>query len=158
MAEFGTEGWEELERAFLRQEENAVDTINEMLEETSEIYVEELKTSAEGYGMKDTGGFINSIQKGKMVVEETSRSIEIVPTGKANHTSDYSGGVSNKRSGSSQNGNVRYAAIGYIYEYGSSSIPAKPWHTKGNVMAESKAKDKAESIWNKYVEESFNGT
>lgn len=158
MAEFGAEGWDELERAFLRQEEGAIETIDEMLEETSEIYLEELKVAAEGYGIKDTGGFINAIQKGKVIVDATSRSVEIVPEGRANHTADSGGGVSNKRKGKSQNGNIRYAAIGYIYEYGSSSIPARPWHTKGNAAAESKAKDKAESIWNKYVEDSFSET
>ncbi|NCB92890.1 MAG: hypothetical protein EOM40_10085 [Clostridia bacterium] len=158
MAEFNSEGFEELASAFMMQEELATETVNEMLQVEAEIYTEQLKAAAAGYGIRKTGGFINSIKAGKMQIEDTARCIEISPEGKADHKADYGGGYSTKskkRKGKSQGGNVRYAAIGFIFEYGTSSIQARPWHTQGNAKADSIAYEKAREIWDKYVDSSF---
>lgn len=158
MAEFNTEGMEELSAAFMRQEENATATVREMLQAEAEIYTEQQKQAAAGYGIRKTGGFINSIKASGIKQEDTAVYIEICPKGKANHTADYGGGYSNKankRKGKSQGGNVRYASIGYIFENGTSSLPAKPWLTQGNAKADSVAYDKAREIWEKYVDNSF---
>lgn len=159
MAEFNTEGMEELSSAFMRQEENATATVTEMLQAEAEIYTEQQKQAAAGYGIRKKGGFINNIKAGKMQRDDTEMYIVISPEGKANHTADYGGGYSNKankRKGKSKGGNVRYAAIGFIFEYGTSSIPARPWLTQGNIKADSLAYDKAREIWEKYVDSSFN--
>lgn len=154
MAEFNTEGMEELSYAFLRQEEKATETIQNMLEETAAIYLKEQKQAAESYGIKKTGGFINSLKAGKPVQTNTEMFIEIHPEGRADHKADYGGG-GQKRKGKSQSGNVRYETIGYIFEYGTSSMTAKPWLTLGNKKAEEKAYTKAKEIWDKYVDDSF---
>lgn len=158
MAEFNTEGMEELSDAFMRQEENATATVEEMLQAEAKIYIEQQKQAAAGYGIRKTGGFMNSIKAGNMQREDTAVYMEICPEGKADHTSDYGGGYSNKankRKGKSKGGNVRYAAIGYIFEYGTSSMPARPWLTQGNTKADSLAYEKAREIWERYVNNSF---
>ena len=160
MAEFNTTGLEELSYAFMRQEERATATVEEMLQAEAEIYTQHLKDAAAGYGIRDTGGFINSIKAGKTQQEDMAVYRIIAPEGNADHTADYGGGYSNKgikRKGKSMAGNIRYAAIGFIYEYGTSSIAPRPWWTKGNLMAESPAHDKAMEIWQRYVNESFSG-
>ena len=159
MAEFNNEGMEELSSAFMRQEDNATATVQDMLQAEADIYTEQQKQAAAGHGIRSTGGFIDSIKKGAVQKEDTAVYIEICPEGKANHSADYGGGYSNKankRKGHSQGGNVRYATIGYIFENGTSSIPAKPWLTQANEKAESPAYAKAQEIWSKYVDNSFN--
>lgn len=158
MAELNTEGLEELSYAFLRQEEHATATVEAMLEAEAQVYTEKLKESAQAYGLKKTGGFINSIKSSKTKNENLSVYRIISPEGKAKHGADYGGGYSNKankRKGSSKADNVRYGAIGFIFEYGTSSIPARPWFTQGNLKAEDDAHKKAMEIWEKYVEDSF---
>lgn len=158
MAEINTKGLEELSYDFMRQEENATNTVREMVQAEAEIYTEQLKQAIAGYGIKNTGGFLNSIKAGEIQQEDTAVYITIQAEGRANHTADYGGGYSNKgekRKGKSSAGNVRYAAIGFIFEYGTSSIPARPWWTKGNQQAEEPAYNKAMEIWEQYVKNSF---
>lgn len=154
MATFNTEGLEELAYAFLRQEQGATEAINAMLDAQTEIYVEEQQKAARQYGIYKTGGFVASLKAGKTKTAGTEIYREIVPEGRAEHKADYGGG-SSKRKGKAQQGNVRYATIGYIFEYGTSSMAARPWLTKGNNAASEKAYNKAYEIWSKYVDDSF---
>lgn len=154
MAELNTTGLEELSAAFMRHEQQADKTVEEMLRATAEVYAQEQQAAAASYGIRRTGGFIQSIKAGDIKTDDTAKYIDVVPEGKANHKQDYGGGYSNrgnKRKGKGQKGNVRYATIGYIYEYGTSSIAARPWLTKGNAAAESKGYAAAKEIWDKYV-------
>lgn len=158
MGEFNTSGMEELSAAFMRHEAEATRTVEEMLQASADVYVEQQQQAAASYGIRKTGGFIQSIKAGAIKQEDTAKVIEIVPEGRADHGSDYGGGYSNKgnkRKGKKQKGNVRYATIGYIFEYGTSSIPAKPWLTQGNERAENMAYRKAQEIWDKYVTRSL---
>lgn len=151
MAEFNVEGMEELQSAFMRHEAGAEAAVQEMLTAAAEIYVEEHKAAAGGYGIRKTGGFMNSIKASTIRKEGTALTCDICPEGAADHPAEYGGG-SNKRKGKSRRGNVRYATIGFIFEYGTSSIPARPWFTQGNAKAEQKSYEKAQQIWGKYVE------
>jgi len=155
MAELNTEGLEELSAAFMRHEQAADAAVDEMLKVSAEEYVKAQQQAAASYGIRKTGGFIQSIKAGAIKAEDTAKTIEIVPEGRADHGADYGGGYSNKgnkRKGKAQNGNVRYATIGYIFEYGTSSLSARPWLTQGNAKAENTSYAKAKAIWDKYVE------
>lgn len=154
MGEFNVEGMDELSTAFVRQEAGATAAVEEMLTAAADIYLQEQKKAAESYGIRRTGGFIDSIKKGKVVKTSTEMFIEIQPEGTASHKADYGGG-GKKRKGKSQGGNVRYMTIGYIMEYGTSSMTARPWHTLGNTKAEEKAHSKVKEIWDKYIDNSF---
>lgn len=154
MAEFNVEGMDELSSAFMRHEEGAEATVQEMLTATAEIYVQEHKAAAGGYGIRKTGGFMNSIKASTIRRDGTALVCDICPEGKADHPAEYGGG-SNKRKGKSRRGNVRYATIGFIFEYGTSSIPARPWFTQGNAKAEQKGYEKAQEIWSRYVDKTL---
>lgn len=150
MGEFNTEGLEELASAFRRQEEAATETVKKMLKTEAEIYTQAQKEQIAALGLKDSGGFMNSIKAGEIKTEDTAYYIEIVPEGRAPHTSDYGTGA--KRKGKKLGGkaggqNVRYATIGFIFENGTSSIPAKPWLTTANEKANDKAYSAAYEIW-----------
>ena len=151
MAEFNVEGMEELSDAFMRHEAGATEAVRQMLDAEKDIYIEEFKQAAGGYGIRKTGGFMNSIKAGAIKQDGVEMYVEITPEGQADHPADY-GGSSNKRKGKSRRGNVRYATIGFIFEYGTSSIQPRPWLTQGNAKAESKGYQKAQEIWNRYVD------
>ena len=154
MAEFNVEGMDELSSAFMRHEEGAEAAVQEMLTATAEIYVQEHKAAAGGYGIRKTGGFMNSIKASTIRRDGTALVCDICPEGKADHPAEYGGG-STKRKGKSRRGNVRYATIGFIFEYGTSSIPARPWFTQGNAKAEQKGYEKAQEIWSRYVDKTL---
>lgn len=150
MGEFNTEGLEELASAFMRQEEAATETVKKILKAEAEIYTQAQKDQIAALGIKDSGGFINSIKAGEIKTEDTIYYVDIVPEGRAPHTSDY--GVGAKRKGKKLGGNsggqkVRYATIGFIFENGTSSIPARPWLTAANEKANDKAHSVAYDIW-----------
>ena len=155
MAEMNTEGLEELAAAFRKQEEKATETVKEMLTAAAAEYLNAEKQAAAGYGIRKTGGFIASLQQSSIQQEDTALYIEIVPEGRADHKADYGDGSGKKRKGKSQQGNVRYATIGFIFEYGTSSMAAKPWLTQAIKKAEEPAYSKAKAIWEKYVDSSF---
>jgi hypothetical protein len=154
VAEFNVEGMDELSSAFMRHEEGAEAAVQEMLTATAEIYVQEHKAAAGGYGIRKTGGFMNSIKASTIRRDGTALVCDICQEGKADHPAEYGGG-SNKRKGKSRRGNVRYATIGFIFEYGTSSIPARPWFTQGNAKAEQKGYEKAREIWSRYVDKTL---
>ena len=150
-----TEGMEELAAAFRKQEEKATETVKEMLTVSAAEYLNAEKQAAAGYGIRKTGGFIASLKAGSIQKEGTALYIEIVPEGRADHKADYGGGSGKKRKGKSRQGNVRYATIGHIFEYGTSSMEARPWLTQALQKAEEPAYSKAKAVWEKYVDGSF---
>ena len=86
MAEINTEGLEALSYAFLRLEEGATAAVEEMLQAEADIYKEQLQQAAAGYGIKKTGGFINSIKIGETQQEDTAVYKIIAPEGRAEQT------------------------------------------------------------------------
>ena len=155
MAELNTEGSADLTEASMRPDKQPDKVVDQMLTARAPAYVKAQQEAAATYGIRKTGGFISSIKAGNIESDDTAKSITIAPEGRASHGADYGGGYSNKgnkRKGKAQKGNVRYATIGYIFEYGTSSIPARPWLTQGNAKAEAGAFYKAKAIWDKYVE------
>lgn len=154
MGEFTTIGLEGLQEKLLEHSEKVDEAVTKMLEKQAEIFVESQKNSIQKLGLRDTGGFERSITAGKIKKDNTETFIEIMPKGRAPHGTDYGGGYSTLAGtikGKSQGGNVRYATIGYIFEHGTSSIPALPWLTEGNEEAQDKAYEAAEKIWRETV-------
>lgn len=154
MAEFATDGMDELINAFMKREAQAEQAVNEMLEAEAELYKETQQQEITALGLVDTGGFRNSVTIGETQRDTTSAYKYITLEGRADHGSDWGGGHggAKRKKGKRQAGNVRYATLGYIFEYGTSTIPARPWLTQANSRAESPAYEKARQIWEKYVE------
>jgi hypothetical protein len=88
-------------------------------------------------GLNDTGGFINSIKATSVKGNDTEKYIDIYPQGKAKHGNERKGDKSN----------VRYATIGFIAEYGTSSQQARPYMTTANTKAHEKVVAAQREVW-----------
>ncbi|MBD5503466.1 MAG: hypothetical protein HDR09_06905 [Lachnospiraceae bacterium] len=137
MAEFNTVGLEDVIEAFSRREQAAVTAVPEMLQAGADILVEAQKAEAQAMGLNETGGFINSIKATAVKGNDTEKYIEIYPQGKAKHGNERKGDKSN----------VRYATIGFIAEYGTSSKAARPYMTAANDKAREKVVEAQREIW-----------
>lgn len=137
MGDFTTVGLEEVAERFLRMEEAATKAVPLMLETGAEVLVQAQRDEAEAMGIKETAGFINSIKATPVKGDETERYVEVYPQGKAKHGNDRKGDKSN----------VRYATIGFIAQYGTSKIPARPYMTSANEKAHKKVNDAMYEVW-----------
>lgn len=137
MAEFNTVGLEEVEKAFLNMEKAAIEAVPKMLKAGAGVLVNAQKEEALSMGLNETGGFINSIKPTAVKGDETEKYIEVYPQGKAKHGNDRKG----------DKGNVRYATIGFINEYGTSEKEARPYMTVANEKAHEKVIDAELEVW-----------
>ena len=137
MAEFTTVGLEEVEKAFLRMEEAAVTAVPKMIKAGADVLVEAQRAEALAMGLNETGGFINSIKATPVKGDETEKHIDIFPQGRAKHGNDRKGDKSN----------VRYATIGFVAEYGTSSQAARPYQTSANEKAREKVSAAEREVW-----------
>lgn len=143
MADFNTTGLEEIEKAFLKMEKAAVEAVPEMLKAGADVIVEAQKAEALEMGLNDTGGFIKSIKATAVKGNDKEKYVEIYPQGKAKHGNDSKG----------SKGNVRYATIGFVAEYGTSKKQARPYMTTANEKSHDKVVETELKIW----EEAQNG-
>ena len=137
MGEFITKGLEDVIEAFSRREQAAVEAVPKMLKAGAEVLAEEQKAEAQAMGLDDTGGFINSIKATTVKSNGTEKYIDIYPQGRAKHGNDRKGDKSN----------VRYATIGFVAEYGTSSQQARPYMTTANEKARDKVVEAQREVW-----------
>ncbi|MCM1219296.1 MAG: hypothetical protein NC548_32860 [Lachnospiraceae bacterium] len=137
MAEFNTVGLEDVIEAFSRREQAAVTAVPEMLKAGADVLVEAQKAEAQAMGLNETGGFINSIKATGVKGGSTEKHIDVYPQGRAKHGNDRKGDKSK----------VRYATIGFVAEYGTSSQAARPYMTAANDKAHEKVVEAQREIW-----------
>ena len=137
MGEFTTVGLEEVAQKFLRMEEAATKAVPLMLEAGANVLVKAQQDEAAAMGIKETAGFIQSIKTTQVKGDDTERYVEVYPQGKAKHGNDRKGDKSN----------VRYATIGFIAQYGTSKIPARPYMTAANEKAHQQTIDAMYEVW-----------
>ena len=132
MGEFNTVGLEDIIDAFSRREAATVEAVPKMLKAGADVLIE-----AQAMGLNETGGFINSIKATGVKGDDTEKYVEIYPQGRAKHGNDRKGDKSK----------VRYATIGFVAEYGTSSHAARPYMTVANEKAHEKVVEVQRSIW-----------
>lgn len=137
MGEFTTVGLEEVTQKFLRMEEAATKAVPLMLEAGANVLIKAQQDEAAAMGIKETTGFIQSIKATPVKGDDTERYVEVYPQGKAKHGNDRKGDKSN----------VRYATIGFIAQYGTSKIPARPYMTAANEKANQQTTDAMYEVW-----------
>lgn len=137
MGEFSTVGLEEVIKAFSNREQATVEAVPKMLKAGADVLVEAQKAEAQAMGLNDTGGFINSIKATAVKGDDTEKYVEVYPQGRAKHGNDRKGDKSN----------VRYATIGFVAEYGTSSQAARPFMTTANEKAHEKVVEAELEIW-----------
>lgn len=128
MAEFNTVGLESIIEAFSRREQATTEAVPRMLQAGADVLVKAQKAEAAAMGLNETGGFINSIKATPVKGDDREKHIDIFPQGRAKHGNDRKGDKSN----------VRYATIGFVAEYGTSSKAARPYMTVANDKAQDK--------------------
>lgn len=137
MADFNIVGLEEVIEAFSKRELATVAAVPKMLKVGADVLIEAQKAEAKAMGIEETAGFINSIKATGIKGDEREQYVEVYPQGRAKHGSDRKGDKSN----------VRYATIGFVAEYGTSSQPARPYMTVGNEKAQEKVASAQLEIW-----------
>jgi len=128
MGEFTTVGLEDVIEAFSRREQATVEAVPKMLKAGADVLIEAQKAEAKAMGIEETAGFINSIKATAIKGNDTEKYVEVYPQGRAKHGNDRKGDKSN----------VRYATIGFVAEYGTSSQQARPYMTAANSKAHEK--------------------
>ena len=137
MGDFTTVGLDEVAERFLQMDAAATKAVPLMLEAGAEVLVKAQQEEAAAMGIKETAGFIQSIKATPVKGDETERHVEIYPQGKAKHGNDRKG----------DKGNVRYATIGFVAQYGTSKIPARPYMTSANEKAHEAANNAMYEVW-----------
>lgn len=137
MGEFNTIGLEDVIEAFSRREQATVEAVPKMLKAGADVLVEAQKAEAQAMGLNETGGFINSIKATAVKGDSTEKHIDIYPQGRAKHGNDRKGDKSN----------VRYATIGFVAEYGTSSQQPRPYMTVANEKAHEKVVEAQREVW-----------
>ena len=137
MGAFTTVGLEDVAQKFLQMDEAATKAVPLMLEAGANVIIKAQQDEAAAMGIKETAGFIQSIKATPVKGDDTERYIEVYPQGKAKHGNDRKGDKSN----------VRYATIGFIAQYGTSKIPARPYMTAANEKAHQQTTDAMYEVW-----------
>ena len=137
MGEFTTVGLDDVAQKFLRMEEAATKAVPLMLEAGAAELVKAQQDEAAAMGIKETEGCIQSIKATQVKGDDTERYVEVYPQGKAKHGNDRKGDKSN----------VRYATIGFIAQYGTTKIPARPYMTAANEKAHEKVNNAMYEVW-----------
>ena len=137
MAEFSTVGLEDVIEAFSRREQATVEAVPKMLQAGAAVLVEAQQEEARAMGLNETGGFVKSIKATAVKGDSREKHIDVFPHGRAKHGNDRKGDKSN----------VRYATIGCVAEYGTSSQAARPYMTVANDKAQSKVVEAQREVW-----------
>ncbi len=137
MAEFNTVGLEDVIEAFSRREQATVEAVPKMLQAGAAVLVEAQQEEARAMGLNETGGFVKSIKATAVKGDSREKHIDVFPHGRAKHGNDRKGDKSN----------VRYATIGFVAEYGTSSQAARPYMTVANDKAQSKVVEAQREVW-----------
>lgn len=137
MAEFSTVGLEDVIEAFSRREQATVEAVPKMLQAGAAVLVEAQQEEARAMGLNETGGFVKSIKATAVKGDSREKHIDVFPHGRAKHGNDRKGDKSN----------VRYATIGFVAEYGTSSREARPYMTVANDKAHSKVVEAQREVW-----------
>lgn len=137
MAEFSTVGLEDVIEAFSRREQATVEAVTKMLQAGAAVLVEAQQEEARAMGLNETGGFVKSIKATAVKGDSREKHIDVFPHGRAKHGNDRKGDKSN----------VRYATIGFVAEYGTSSREARPYMTVANDKAHSKVVEAQREVW-----------
>ena len=137
MGEFNTVGLEAVAEGFLKREAAAVKAVPLMLEAGADVLIKAQQQEATSMGINETAGFIQAIKATPVKGDDSERYVEVYPQGKAKHGNNRKGDKSN----------VRYATIGFINQYGTTTQAARPYMTAANEKAHDQVNTKMFEVW-----------
>jgi HK97 gp10 family phage protein len=132
MADFNVVGLDDVISDMEKHSTAAEKAIPEMLKAGAEILAKAQKAEAQAMKIRDTGDFIASIKPTGIKKDKDGNSyVDVYPQGK-----DRKG--------------TRNADKGFIAEYGTSKIPARPWMRTANEKSAEEVTTAEKEIWDKY--------
>jgi len=158
MAEFNTIGIEDIERHLRDLAENAPEVIDDMLNAGADVLVPEYKASigrhvGRGRKRRSIGTLANSIGKSPFQNEGSKRCIYVLPEGDQPHgrprVSNAGGTRRKKRMGLGFKP-VSNKEVGFILEYGHSSMSGSPWMSEAYENNAGKVEEAEWDVWRKY--------
>ncbi len=128
MAHISFSGLEDFETRLARHEKAATDAVPDMLAAGGQAMVEAEKAAIRKYDLIDKGALMKSIKATKPRTKSTETSLEVYPQGK-------------NRKGQ------RNATVGFVQEYGTSSMDAKPWHSEAVEKGREPVREEMNRVW-----------
>lgn len=129
MADFNVVGMDELIEEIQRHQEAAETAIPKMLNAGAEILKKAQKQMAQKMKIRDSGDFIDSIGATPIKTDKDgNKFVYVYPQGTDRH-------------------GVRNAEVGFIAEYGTSKIKARPWMRTANEKSADEALNSMKQIW-----------
>lgn len=136
MARANTYGMTNVMKEFYLESHMTRERVRKALEKGAEIMAEQVKTSAEMHGLRDSGDMIRSIAPGPVVMYSDSASVDIWPQGTRE----------------TRRGRKTNAVVGFVQHYGRSYGKNKRKGTfffdEASRYAEAEVYDVIEEIWN----------
>lgn len=139
MARLNVEGFEEMELMIMRQEEAVERLAPEMLNAGAKVLAAAMGLTLRGVsrGNRSIGTLAGSIGIGTVKKSATSVYMDVYPQGDQPHGSPRKG----------KRGRVSNAQVGFMLEYGSSKMPARPWLAKAINAAAPGAQEAMRKVW-----------
>jgi hypothetical protein len=136
MATLKVEGFEEAEKMLLRKEAAAVEAVPEMLAAGAEILVKAQRESINRMA-RGQGTLAASIGATPIRSSGAGSYIDVYPQGDQPHGTPRRG----------KKGSVSNAQVGFLLEYGSRQLPARPWMTAANEESAEAANEAMRKVW-----------
>lgn len=128
MAKFNIVGFDDVEKELLKRSRKAETAVPKMLKAGAEVLIKAQKAVSKEMGVYDTGEFHDSIKATKIKEKDGAQYVDVYPQG-----TDSKG--------------VRNATKGFIAEYGTSSIAARPWMSTANTRYAEDVHDAMRAAW-----------
>lgn len=135
MAKVDFTGLADFEARLKRREKAATEAVPAMLAAGAEVLVKAEQDEIERHDLIDKHALIDSIKPTKIKTVGSESSVEVYPQGK-----DKKG--------------ARNATKGFVHEYGSSSIEAKPWHSTAVEKSTEAVREAMNKKWEQITSES----
>lgn len=132
MAKFNVIGFGEVEKELLKRTKQARSAVPKMLEAGAKVLIRAQKATSREMGVYDTGQFHDSIKATKVKDKDGAKYVDVYPQG-----TDDKG--------------VRNATKGFIAEYGTSSIAARPWMSTANSRHADEVHDAMRAAWEEEI-------
>lgn len=142
MAGVSIEGFDEIERALLRQDSKAIERVPVMLEAAAQIIVKAHKEYIRKYDLIDTEKMLQSTKPTKVKSTKAgSHCIYVYPQGTVTRKSKK------LKDGNTSESKVRNAEKAFIAEFGKSNQPGTRWMAQANEACVEEANAAMMKIW-----------
>ena len=136
MAKFNIVGFGDVEKQLLRREQAAAEAAPEMLKAGAKVLIKAQRDSINRMA-RDKGTLANSITATSVRSGEAGSYVDVYPKGNQPHGTPRRG----------KKGHVSNAQVGFMLEYGSSTMTPVPWMTEANERSHETVHKAMREVW-----------